>query len=174
MANKYEKYIQPWDGSHTHRLGPVVARLDNDVFEGSNFYYIHWVMPSNDPPMAVGHPPHIHKEAELLFHIGTDPDNPGDLGAEVEMFMGPELERYVITQSCVIYIPAGFIHAPWRPYKTTRPWIFVEVNQGPYHTEKLYPQVLPKEIRDQVDWSRWKEHGFEEVADAAKAAATRA
>jgi len=29
------------------------------------------------------------------------------------------------------------------------------------HTEKLYPQVLPKEIRDKVDWSRWKEEGFD-------------
>ncbi len=166
MADMYGKYFLPRDPALTHRMGPVVSRLDSAKMEGSNFYYVHWVLPSPDPPMPVGHPPHIHKEAELLFHIGTDPDNPDDLGAEVELFMGPELERHVITKTCVIYIPPGFVHAPWRPLKTTRPWLFVEVNQGPYHTEKLYPQVLPKEIRDQVDWSRWREEGFEETVAA--------
>jgi hypothetical protein len=43
---------------------------------------------------------------------------------------------------------------------TRRPWIFIEVNQGPRHTEKLYPQVLSKEVRDKIDWTRWKEEGF--------------
>ena len=72
----------------------------------------------------------------------------------------PEMERYVITQSCVVYIPPGFIHAPWRPLKTYRPWVFVEVNQGLKHTEKFYPQLLTKEQREQTDWSLWKDEGY--------------
>ena len=85
-----------------------------------------------------------------------------DLGAEVEMYMGPELERHVFNQTVVIYIPPNFVHAPWRPLKTTRPWIFIEVNQGPSHTEKSFRQVLPKEVRERVDWStRWKDEGYD-------------
>ena len=157
---KYGKYFTTYEGEQYHPLGPIVSRLDDTVVKGSYFYFMHWVFPTPDLDMPVGHPPHIHKDAELIFHIGTNPDDPTDLGAEVEFYMGPEMERHVITKSTVVYIPPNFIHCPWKPIRTDRPWIFLEVNQGPMHTEKLYPQVLPKEIRDKVDWSRWKEEGF--------------
>ena len=163
---KYGQYFVTWDPAspRKHPLGPFVSIMDDTVVKGSHFYMVHWVMPGTKPTSsAVGHPPHIHKDAELQFHIGTDPNNPLDLGAEVELFMGPELERHIITKSCVVFIPPNFIHSPWKPLKTERPWIFIEVNQGLRHTEKLYPQVLPKELRDQVDWSYWKakEEGFD-------------
>ena len=87
-------------------------------------------------------------------------DDPMDLGAEVEMYMGPELERHTFTESTVIYIPPNFIHAPWRPLKVDKPFLFIEVNQGPEHTEKFYPQLLPKEARDKIDWSMWPDKGF--------------
>lgn len=157
---KYGKYFITYEGEQYHPLGTILSRLDDTVVKGSYFYFLHWVLPNPDFDFPVGHPPHIHKDAELLFHIGTNPDDPTDLGAEVELYMGPELERHVITKTTVVYIPPNFVHCPWKPLKTVRPWIFLEVNQGPMHTEKLYPQVLPKEIRDKVDWSRWKEEGF--------------
>jgi hypothetical protein len=163
--SKYGKYFFEYDPSlfPTERR-PVMARMEDSLCAGSNFYLVHWMMPTRpdspfNTPMS-GHPPHIHKAAELLFHIGTNPDDPMDLGAEVEMYMGKELERHTFTRTTVIYIPPNMIHAPWRPIKTVRPWIFIEVNQGLQHTEKLFPQVLPKEVRDRVDWSRWKEEGY--------------
>jgi hypothetical protein len=158
---KYGKYFTTYEGEQYHPLGTILSRLDDTVVKGSYFYFLHWVLPNPDLDFPVGHPPHIHKDAELLFHIGTNPDDPTDLGAEVELYMGPELERHVITKTTVVYIPPNFIHCPWKPLRTDRPWIFLEVNQGPMHTEKLYPQVLPKEIRDKVDWSKWKEEGFD-------------
>ena len=94
----------------------------------------------------------------------TNPDDPMDLGAEVEMYMGPELERHVINRTCCIWIPPNFIHAPWRPIKTDRPWIFIEVNQGPSHTEKSYRQLLPQEVRDKMDWSMWLDEGYKTPA----------
>lgn len=161
VETKYGKYFITYDPKRwpeEHR--PVMIRLEDSVIKGSNFYLVHWMLPGTTPPDFVGHPPHIHKDAEILMHIGTDPNNPMDLGAEVEFYMGPELERHVITKTTAVYIPPNFIHGPWKPLKTVRPWIFIEVNQGPAHTEKLYPQVLPKELRDKVNWSMWKEEGF--------------
>jgi hypothetical protein len=184
---KYGKYFIQY-GITTPKiegeLRPVIARVDNAVAEGSYFYLVHWMFPSEGPgfgavdseiwrtqygnlsekmfthPMA-GHPPHIHKDAELLFHIGTDPNNPMDLGAEVQMYMGPEMERHTFTKSTVIWIPPNFIHAPWKPLKTTRPWIFIEVNQGPSHTEKSFRQLLPKELREATPWAKmWPDEGY--------------
>ncbi|MEM2547187.1 MAG: hypothetical protein QXM37_06110 [Candidatus Bathyarchaeia archaeon] len=158
---KYGKYFITYDPKQwPEERRPVIIRLEDKIVKGSNFYLVHWMFPGETPPDFVGHPPHIHKDAEILMHIGTDPNNPMDLGAEVEFYMGPELERHVITKTTAVYIPPNFIHGPWKPVKTVRPWIFIEVNQGPAHTEKLYPQVLPKNLRDKVNWSMWKEEGF--------------
>jgi hypothetical protein len=79
---------------------------------------------------------------------------------KVERYMGPELERYVITRTCCIYIPPNFIHAPWRPLKITRPWILIEVNQGLEHTEKSYRQLLPREVRESTNWAMWPDEGY--------------
>ena len=164
-ATKYGKYFINYDPRRwPNERRPVMARMEDGVVKGSNFYIVHWVFPGFEAPLGnypmAGHPPHIHKDAELLFHIGTNPDDPMDLGAEVEMYMGKELERHVFNKTTVIYIPPNFIHCPWRPLKTVRPWIFVEVNQGPMHTEKSYRQILPKEVREKIDWSRWQDEGY--------------
>ncbi|MFC1949595.1 hypothetical protein ACFLW0_05430 [Chloroflexota bacterium] len=57
---------------------PVMARMEDSVVKGSHFYLVHWVMPGFAVPLGnhpyAGHPPHIHKDAELLFHIGTNPE----------------------------------------------------------------------------------------------------
>jgi hypothetical protein len=167
MADKtrYGKYFFEYDPKRWPKeRRPVMVRMEESVVKGSHFYLIHWVMPDFGKPLGTykyaGHPPHIHKDAELLIHIGTNPDDPMDLGAEVEIYMGPELERHVFNRTCCIYIPPNFIHAPWRPLKTTRPWIFIEINQGPSHTEKSYRQVLPAETRERIDWSRWPDEGY--------------
>ncbi|MBN1190104.1 MAG: hypothetical protein JXA46_10160 [Dehalococcoidales bacterium] len=163
---KYGKYIIEYDSKRwpTERR-PVMCRLEDSVIKGSNFYLIHWVMPGVEATVGdfkyAGHPPHIHKDTELLFHIGTNPDDPMDLGGEVEMYLGPELERHVFNRTCCVFIPPNFIHSPWRPLKTTRPWIFMEINQGSRHTEKFYPQLLPEEARNKINWDMWKDEGIE-------------
>jgi hypothetical protein len=164
VGNKYDKYFlknAPPPG-FKFVMGPILQRMDTRTIEGSNFYFIHWVLPHEKPHMKIGHPPHIHSEAELLIHIGTNPENPDDLGAEVELYVGPEQERHVITESTVVFLPPNFIHGPWNPLKTIRPWIFIEINQGLAHTEKFYPQLLDKEARAKLDWTFWHDDGMSE------------
>jgi NAD-dependent dihydropyrimidine dehydrogenase PreA subunit len=139
-----------------------ITRLDHDAMPGSNFYVLHWVFPHDEPMGGVGHPPHIHRDAELIMVIGGNPEKPEELGAEIEMYMGPEMERHIITKSCVIFIPPYFMHCPWRILKTTSPWIFCEVNQGPHHTEKLYNQLLPSEAVDVEEMSFFRDEGFDD------------
>jgi hypothetical protein len=163
---KYGQYFQTYIAKPEEvamgRTG--VARVDFNTFKGCNFYWVHWNLPN--PPKGhagthgVGHPPHIHKDAEILMLIGTNPDDPTDLGAEVELQMGAEREKHIITMSTVVYIPPNLIHCPYIIRKTIRPWLFIEVNQGPAHTEKLFPKVLTEEERKSVDWSIWKEEGY--------------
>jgi ferredoxin len=124
-----------------------IMRFNSDSFpvSGANFNWVQWIMPHDKPFLDIGHPPHIHKDPELLFHIGGDPNNPTELNSEVEFYLGVEMEKHVLTKSCVIYIPPNVVHSPWKPLYTKRPWIFIEVNQGPVHTEKGYHQCLKPE-----------------------------
>ncbi len=165
-SQKYSNYIIEYDSTRwPMERRPIVSRMEDSLAKGSHFYIMHWVAPGfadnlGDFPYA-GHPPHIHKDAELLFHIGGNPEDPMDLGAEVIMYLGPELEEYHITRTCCIWIPANFIHSPWKPIRVDRPFLFIEVNQGPSHTEKSYRQLLPREARERMDWSMWPDEGYE-------------
>ncbi len=163
---KYGKYFKTYQAKpeEVERGRTGIARIDRAAFEGSNFYWVHWNIPNptakSTDMLAVGHPPHIHKDAEILMLIGTNPDDPTDLGAEVELQMGSEREKHVMTKSTVVFIPPNIIHCPYIVKRTDRPWIFIEINQGPVHTEKLFPQILTEAERKSVDWSKWKEEGY--------------
>ena len=150
--NKYDKYIisgqQPGDPPQS---GTKIAWVNNDKFKGSLQYHAHWVYPT--PRNIKGlkdwhdmaHGPHEHKQAEVIFHIGSDPDNPLDLGGEVIFYLGKEKEKHVIDKSCMVYLPAGFIHSPWIVHKVKRPFVIVTVMQEVIHTEKPHPEICSEE-----------------------------
>ena len=157
---KYDKYFVSYERSqHWMEDGRTedIAVLDDSIIKGSYTYYSSWVTPATDFGFSKeyvwweGHPPHIHREAEILFHIGTNPQDPTELGGEVVLYMGPELERHVITRSTVVYIPPNFIHCPWLPIRTWKPWIHVEIHQSPMPSEKRFWQILPEEIVAKMD-----------------------
>lgn len=132
----------------------MIGQFDGSVFEGSNEYSCHWIY--HEPPNVPGwtewdqviHAPHTHKYPEILLHLGTDPENPMDLGAEVVFHMGPEMEEHIITRSTLVYIPANLVHGWWYIRKVTRPFILFTVNQSGTHTEKSFPDLVPEEIRE--------------------------
>jgi hypothetical protein len=154
---KYGKYFmtghRPW---HPPGPGPVVANFDDTHMKGSNSYLIHWVLkaPTGIHNLTswdqITHGPHIHKNPELLMHIGTNPDDPFDLGGEVEFYMGPEMEKHTVTKSTVVFIPANFVHCPWSIKRVDRPFMIIQVNQEPVHTEKALKQLVPEKDRDKM------------------------
>lgn len=72
--------------------------------------------------------PHAHDFTELLFFIGGDPTDIRELGAEVEIILGEEQEKHVITTAGVVSIPAGLTHCPIAIRNVTRPIVFLEVS----------------------------------------------
>ena len=134
-----------------HRRYATIGFLDGKVFEGCNECQVFWV--GDKPYGAYGtkawgeiyHGPHTHKYPELMIHLGTDPDNPWDLGAEIEMHVGPEMEKHIVTRSTIIYLPADFIHGPFRILNVTRPFLKVTINQSPKHTERALKNLVSEE-----------------------------
>ena len=66
---------------------------------------------------------HIHDFDEFLGFIGTrGQENPYDLGGEMEVWLGGE--KYLITKSCLIYVPKGLKHCPIRFNRVDSPILF--------------------------------------------------
>ena len=133
MANtKYGRYFKTYQAKpkeiESGRTG--IARADHNVFEGCNFYWVHWNLPQNGGNSAytsgVGHPPHIHKDAEILMLIGTNPDDPTDLGAEVvkvRYFLGLSIDETAATMD----VSPRTVDNKWR---AARAWLYRELSKG--------------------------------------------
>jgi len=74
---------------------------------------------------------HTHNNAEILCFIGGNPLDITDFGAEVEMSLGPEHEKHVITQTSCVSIPANLPHCPLNIKKVTKPIVFLEISLTP-------------------------------------------
>jgi len=71
---------------------------------------------------------HSHPEDEILVYMGTDPEHPDRLGAEIEIDLGPEHERRLFRDSSVILCPAGMPHGPIVTRWADRPFAFLLIN----------------------------------------------
>ncbi len=63
--------------------------------------------------------PHHHEFDEVIGFIGTDPDHPQKLDAKMEIILGDE--THFLTNSCLVYIPAGMKHCPLTLREVNRP-----------------------------------------------------
>jgi hypothetical protein len=79
-----------------------------------------------------------HEYASLFIFLGTDSDDCTNLGAEVEMLIGPEQEKHTISKSAYVYVPAETAHGPFKVTKADRPFNFLEIVAGPELPGAIY------------------------------------
>ncbi|GAI15490.1 unnamed protein product [marine sediment metagenome] len=130
------------------RMPAMVAFTDDDIIKGS--HYLSVMVMGEAATKSAGHGPHTHNDPEVLVALGTDPDNPKVLGAEIELCMGPEMESHIITESTLVYIPANFIHCPFRILKVDRPFLFIQAQYAPKLTETSLKKLVAEELRDKM------------------------
>jgi hypothetical protein len=118
---------------------------DGDIIEGCHFFSA--MLMGESATKIAGHGPHKHRDPEVLVALGTDPDHPHELGAEYEVFMGPEMEKHVVNKPSLVFIPGGFIHCPFRVTKVTRPFIFIEAQYSPKDVETAFRDMVPADMR---------------------------
>lgn len=74
---------------------------------------------------------HSHPFPEIFGFFGYNPENTRDLGGEIELWL--EGEKHIITESCLIYIPAGMEHCPLIIREVNRPMFqFTASPKGDY------------------------------------------
>ncbi|MGD9143250.1 MAG: hypothetical protein PVG61_05340 [Dehalococcoidia bacterium] len=82
---------------------------------------------------------HKHDFDQVNFWLGTDTDVIGELGAEVELCLGEECEKHMITTSTAVSIPKGLPHYPATINKIDRRFIYVEVSCAGEYSEEAAP-----------------------------------
>jgi len=83
-----------------------------------------------DKPLFMLKEPHTHPYGEFVCFMGGDPMNVRDFGAEIEMCLGIEEEKHLITTSCVVYVPPNLPHCPLNFKVVTKPIVLMTITLG--------------------------------------------
>jgi len=81
--------------------------------------------------------PHVHPKPEILLFVGADADDLSQLGGEVEISLGEEMERHIISAPAAVVVPGGLWHLPLVVTKLSRPFFLIDVR--PLGTEAPRP-----------------------------------
>jgi hypothetical protein len=110
------------------RTTPSMTYMSNDLVPGCNRYVkFGWIYDVPDPNPYVLEHSH-EKYNELVLHIGGDPDNPEDLGAEIEFYVGGEPLFFDTTTA--LFVPKGVKHGPLTWKKVTGPHLQMAIILG--------------------------------------------
>jgi hypothetical protein len=106
---------------------PAMTLMSGNLVPGAKMYVeTGWVLDMPDPNPHIGE--HAHDYDEIVIHLGTDPENPEDLGGEIEIFM--EGEPVLIKSTSAIYVPKGVKHGPLIWKKFERPHLELTIMIG--------------------------------------------
>jgi hypothetical protein len=70
---------------------------------------------------------HKHDFEQFLCFFGGDPMKPADFGGEVELSLGEEGEKHIITSPTIVYLPGGVVHGPLDFKKIDKPIMYMDV-----------------------------------------------
>lgn len=111
----------------TGRTSPPFTYLNNRLVPECNVYLEYgwiWEMPSPNPIEMS----HAHAYDEIVLNIGADPDNPEELGGEIEAWMGGE--KQVTDNTSAVFIPRNVAHGPVKWTRFEKPHIQMSLVLG--------------------------------------------
>ena len=108
--------------------------IDNNVMPGSFQMNTAWyyAVPEKDPVFEE----HVHEYDELIGFFGSNPEDPYDLGAELEVTL--EGEKHILTKTSLIFCPAGMKHMPLSIKRVDRPIFHFSIVVGPEYNGAAY------------------------------------
>ncbi len=123
-VKKYDKYIIKdciGIGRHTEIGAPVFSVRGNRI--ENTKWSINWDYLTE--PFLMVRETFVHDFDDFLIFMGGDPRDIREFDAEVELYLGPEREKYVIDSTCLVHIPAGLMHCPLEFTRISKPIIFM-------------------------------------------------
>jgi hypothetical protein len=99
------------------RFAKRILWMDGDVVPGAFQMNTAWyfAVPEKSPVFEE----HSHDCDEIIGFFGSDPDDPYNLNAELEVWI--DGERHVLTTSTMIFVPANLKHMPLKINRIDKP-----------------------------------------------------
>jgi len=112
--------------------GGRILFMDSEMIPGACYTEAVWIRSGNSEVQRRGGiQAHTHDFDEVLGFFGTNPEDPYDLGAEIEFWL--DEEKHVLSKTCLIFIPRGLRHCPLKVLGVNTP-----VFHFSSHGDKMY------------------------------------
>lgn len=110
------------------RQSPTMTYMSRTQINAANYYIeFGWIWGKVEP--SPGIPKMVHDNLdEIVLHIGGDPENPEDLGADMESGMGDDMLQF--NTSYGMWIPRGTVHGPLDWHNVRKPHIEMAIMLG--------------------------------------------
>ena len=132
---QYDKYVKPLTftdyGYGSFRQGTRLGSEDlgMDVIIEFGTYW------SAGPMGKEPYKPHKHDFNQILFWFSANTDDMSELSAEIDLYLGEENERHMLTASTAVGIPAGMPHMPANIHRMDHRFIFMEISASAKYEE---------------------------------------
>ncbi len=129
------EYSEKWKKIDANFTSHAAISMGDELIKDSMHIGFRWILPGGPWPPSKAH---THDADEVIGFIGTNPDDPTDLGGEVELYMGKEMERHVINKTTLVWLPKGLVHCPMTYLKIDRPILFFLAENSPFYKQIIY------------------------------------
>jgi hypothetical protein len=109
--------VGPEAAAEYSQFAKRVLWMSNKATPGAYNMMFSWYFKPPAKPLEA----HVHDYPEVLIFLGSNPEDPYDLGGEIEFWL--EEEKYDLTMSCFIWVPRGMKHCPLVIKRIDRPII---------------------------------------------------
>ncbi len=151
-GNNYGKNVVELDFKDGPRLYRQVTEVSGEAYD-LDFHVRYGTYMAGGQMGIESYGQHQHDFNQVNFWLGTDTNSIGDLGAEVELCIGEEWEKHMITTSTAVAIPGGLPHYPAMINKIDRRFIYVEVSCAREYSEEALPATKKKP--DEIPVTGW-------------------
>jgi len=99
---------------------------------------------------------HVHDFDQVIYFLGGDCDEMGELNAEVELCMGPEQEIQRINSTTAVYVPKGMPHFPLTVRNMRKRFYYMEISMTRDYKETPVAGGSPTEASGRI--SKYRSH----------------
>ncbi len=155
---KFARYVKPikFQDPGWGSIRPW-ARMDGAYLEGANCTIdlgtvVYAGKVGKEPFEA-----HVHDFDQVIYLLGGDGYNMGELNAEVELCLGPEKEIQPINTTTAVYIPRGFTHYPLTVRSMKKRFYYMEISLAREYKETPAAGTSgPAQVKG--TFSKYREH----------------
>jgi hypothetical protein len=121
LEKYFRKSVMTNQTPHPEVSAPRLGLHSDKTYGNRDFSMSWWAITK---PFVMVTDCHAHDFDQFLVFVGGDLTNMPDLGGVVELTLsrdGKRLEKFVITEACTVYVPAGLYHCPLNFKKIDNP-----------------------------------------------------